>query len=197
MKQDFMKLDGSASSTESALDQIESLADSFGFDSRDAAFARLLAEEAVNAFSSIIGVNSGSMWVEMKGDDFDIHLKSNAELNSDNRENLINLSKNKKNTPKKGIIGKLASFIDYIASDSAIGENPFMFYNISDESISLAASLLPSDAAYWSMKKEQKKQEEKNELTDIEQSIIERFADDIIVSIALKDIEIVIKKIRK
>jgi hypothetical protein len=197
MKSGVWKLDGSLSSTEVALDQIEEQADGFGFDSKDAAFARLLAEEAINAFSSIINVNEGSIWVETKEADFEIHLKASAEISPDHRENLIELSKAKKNTPRKGIIGRITSFIDYVASDMAVGEDPFMIYGMSEEMVSFASALAPTGAMLWSMKHFQKKQKEKDELSEIEKSIIERFADDIIVSIALKTIELIIKKTKR
>lgn len=197
MKSDIMKLDGNLASTEDTLDEVEKLASFFGFDTRDSAFARLLAEEGINAFSTLIGINHGSLWVETVEKNFEIHLTVNAQLNSDNRENLINLSKSKKNTPRKGIIGKIASFIDYVASDMAIGENPFVFSDMADEMVSYAGMMASPDMVFWSLQKEQKKIAEKNELTDIERSIIERFADDIFVSIALKNIELTIKKTKK
>lgn len=198
MKSNTLELDGTLESTEIALNKIEELADQFGFDSKDAAFARLLAEEAIQAFSTIIGVNQGTMWVETKEEsqpeEFEIHLKSSAELTQEERENLIQLSKEKKNTPRKGILGKIASFVDYLASDMAIGEDPFMVYNMSDDMVSFSAAMAPTGVVLWSMKETEKKRKEKDELSSIEQSIIERFADDIIVSIALKKIELIIKK---
>ena len=199
MKKDFLMLDGCIATEERALDGVEQGAISFGFDEKDAAFARLLAEEAINAFSSLIGVNSGTVWVEEKEDDFEIHLEGNADLGSDERKKLIELSKNKKNTARKGILGKISSFIDYIASDSVVGENPFIFYEMSNDMVIYSSVITPSGKAAWSMKDEDKvKAEEKDEvLTDIEKSIIEKFADDIIVSIALKKIELIIKKTKK
>jgi len=53
------------------------------------------------------------------------------------------------------------------------------------------------DMIYWSLQKNKRVEEEKGEGVDIERSIIEKFADDIVVSIALKNIEIIIKKTKK
>ncbi len=199
MKKDVLNLDGSLATEEKALDGVEQGALSFGFDEKDAAFARLLAEEAIAAFSALIGVKSGQMWVEEKEKDFEIHLEGNADLGAEERNKLIELSKNKKNTARKGILGKISSFIDYIASDSVVGENPFIFYEMSNDMVIYSSVITPSGKAAWSMKDEdQEKIEEKDEvLTDIEKSIIEKFADDIIVSIALKKIELIIKKTKK
>ena len=199
MKKDYLKLDGSIATEEKALDGVEQGAVSFGFDEKDAAFARLLAEEAINAFSSLIGVNSGTLWVEEKDNDFEIHLEASADIDSEERKRLIELSKNKKNTARKGIMAKISSFIDYIASDSVVGENPFIFYEMSNDMVIYSSVITPTGKAAWSMKDEDKeKVEEKDEvLTDIEKSIIEKFADDIIVSIALKKIELTIKKSKK
>ena len=105
----------------------------------------------------------------------------------------MDLSKAKKITPKKGILGKISQFINFVATDMAAGDNPFMFTNSSDEMISYTAMMVSSDVAYWSMKK----QEEKSEIADIERSIIERFADDIVVTVSLKNIELIIKKSKK
>ncbi|MFP4462101.1 MAG: hypothetical protein ACLFQE_07875 [Thermotogota bacterium] len=198
MKKDVLKLDGSAATEEKALDGVEQRALSFGFDEKDAAFARLLAEEAINAFSLLIGVKSGYMWIEEKENDFEIHLEGNADLGSQERNRLIELSKNKKNTARKGILGKISSFIDYIASDSVVGENPFIFYEMSNDMVIYSSVITPSGKAAWTMQDDEKVPEENDKaLKDIEKSIIEKFADDIIVSIALKKIELIIKKTKK
>lgn len=201
MKSDIMYIDGNPDSTEKALDYIEKLAGFFGFDNKDAAFARLLAEEGISAFSSIIGINKGSLWVETKDKDFEIHLKGNAALKHEERDNIISLSKNKKNTPKKGIIGKIANLIDFIASDAIAGEDPFMIYNMYPEVGSYYMDMVCPDMVSWSMmeqqKNENKEKKEEDELAGIERSIIEKFADDIIVTIVLKNIELIIKKTLK
>lgn len=197
MKCDIIKLDGDSSNKEKALDHVEESAISFGFDDRDAAFSRLLAEEGISAFSSVIGANEVSVWVETKEKDFEIHLKGDAAISCEDREELISLSKNKANTPKKGILGKIASLIDYIASDRTMGEDPFYIYSMYPEIGAHSIDMICPDMISWSMQKEQKKKEKKCGITDIEKSIIERFADDIIVSIALKDIELIIKKTKK
>lgn len=193
MKSDVFKLDGTIEATENALDKVESFGGYFGFDVKDSAFSRLLAEEGINSLSTLLGVNEGTLWVETIDKDFEIHIKTSTQLSPDKRDSLIDLSKAKKFTPKKGILGKISQFINFVATDMASGDNPFMFTNSSDEMISYTAMMVSSDVAYWSMKKE----EEKSEMADVERSIIERFADDIVVSVALKNIEIIIKKTKK
>jgi hypothetical protein len=197
MKSDSFKLDGTLPATEVALDKVEMLAEYFGFDPKDVAFCRLLAEEAINSFASLLGINTGTLWVETTEKDFEVHLKTNAQLSTDKREELIDLSKSKKNTAKKGIIGKISRLVDYIATDMVVGENPFIFSNMADEMLSYSAIMASPDIIYWSLQKDKAKLEQKDEGSDIERSIIERFADDIVVSIALKNIEIVIKKTKK
>ncbi len=197
MKSDIFKLDGSAALTEQALDKVEMLAAYFGFDEKDVAFSRLLAEEAINAFASLLGINTGLLWVETTDTDFGVHLKTNAQLSTDQREELIDLSKAKKNTAKKGILGKISRLVDYMATDMVVGENPFIFSNMADEMLSYSAIMASPDMIYWSLQKNKRVEEEKDEGADIERSIIEKFADDIVVSIALKNIEIAIKKSKK
>ncbi|HOX65527.1 MAG TPA: hypothetical protein PLB79_06910, partial [Thermotogota bacterium] len=125
MKSDIFQLDGSALLTEQALDKVEKLAIYFGFDDKDVAFSRLLAEEGINALESLLGINKGSLWVETTDKDFEVHLKANAQLSTDQREELIDLSKAKRNTPKKGILGRISRLVDFIATDMVVGENPF------------------------------------------------------------------------
>jgi len=197
MKSDIFKLDGSAPLTEHALDKVEMLATYFGFDEKDVAFSRLLAEEAINAFASLLGINTGLLWVETTDRDFEVHLKTSAQLSTDKREELIDLSKAKKNTAKKGILGKISRLVDYVATDMVVGENPFIFSNMADEMLSYSAIMASPDMIYWSLQKNKRVEEEKGEGVDIERSIIEKFADDIVVSIALKNIEIIIKKTKK
>ncbi|HPE41495.1 MAG TPA: hypothetical protein PKZ34_00265 [Thermotogota bacterium] len=102
MKSDIFKLDGSAPLTEHALDKVEMLAAYFGFDEKDVAFSRLLAEEAINAFASLLGINTGLLWVETTDRDFEVHLKTSAQLSTDKREELIDLSKAKRIRLRKG-----------------------------------------------------------------------------------------------
>ncbi len=194
MKPDIFNIDDDIETKIKALDHVESKARDFGFLDKDARTARLLAEEALGAFSSIIGVNRGHIWVETKDCDFEIHLKASADLTGEERENLINLSREKKNTPKKGIIGKIASLIDYLASDTLIGEDPFMILSMYPEVGSYNITMMSPDLACWSMQEEQEKRKESSGCSDIEKSILEGFADDIVVSIAFKDIELIIRK---
>ena len=197
MNSDIFQLDGSALLTEQALDKVEKLAIYFGFDDKDVAFSRLLAEEGINALESLLGINKGSLWVETTDKDFEVHLKANAQLSTDQREELIDLSKAKRNTPKKGILGRISRLVDFIATDMVVGENPFIFSNMADEMLSYSAIMASPDMIYWSLQKTKRIEEEKGEGADIERSIIEKFADDIVVSIALKSIEITIKKSKK
>jgi hypothetical protein len=68
---------------------------------------------------------------------------------------------------------------------------------MADEMLSYSAIMASPDMIYWSLQKNKRVEEEKGEGVDIERSIIEKFADDIVVSIALKNIEIIIKKTKK
>ena len=64
----------------------------------------LLAEELFGMLRSISGVLEADYWVEYEGKSFEIHLKSNVELNDDLRKAFLAVSSSGENSAAKGFI---------------------------------------------------------------------------------------------
>ncbi|ATW25802.1 hypothetical protein [Candidatus Formimonas warabiya] len=188
MKSDVLKLDGTIELNEKAFVKVEALANYYGFDSRDVLIVRLLAEEGTKAISNILRFNNGELWVETSDKDFDIHIKVNTFLEENQKKDFIAMSKDKTNTPKKGILGRISMIMDEIFFGAGMQATGCCY--------DLSCSVIPY---YWSMSESwnsDKKEDKsiKDEFEGIEQSIIEKFATDINVTVLTNNAELVIKK---
>lgn len=157
---------------------------------------RLLAEELFEMIPSVLEFSSGEFWIECENKKFELHtsLKPTDLLTMEKREEILKVSSSGKNAAAKGIMAKIklaATFmmIEYESNpdlsfagssffDEGLGVNPYF---------SLSS---------WSLTQYRKKaQEEKGEKWDeLEKSIIANIADDVIVGIQGKQVDIIVKK---
>lgn len=195
MKSDIFKLDGTIELNEKALDKVEALGSYHGFDPRDVLIVRLLAEEGIKAFSNILKLNKGEFWVETNDKDFDIHIKVNTIIYNKQKQDIIEMSKNKTNTPRKGILGKISMIMDSIIYVEGMDNVVFSMSNMGSMGGIGQGDQYPY---YWAMSQavdvDSKPEDEEDELAGIEQTIIEKFATDIIVTVLTDNAELVIKK---
>lgn len=192
MKSDILKLDGTIESNEKAFDKVEALAGYFGFDLRDILIVRLLAEEGTKAISNILQFNNGQLWVDTDDKDFDIHIKVNTFLKENQKKEIIAMSKDKINTPQKGILGRISMIMDDIFWGAGIQANA-CYYGLSHDVIPSGYTYYWSMSESWNSGKKEDKPI-KDEFEGIEQSIIEKFANDIIVTVLTNNAELIIKK---
>lgn len=195
MKSDIFKIDDTIELNEKVLDKMEALANYHGFDARDVLIVRLLAEEGIRAVSNILEFNDGELWIETKDNDFDIYIKVNTFLEENQKKDIIELSKSKINTPRKGILGKISMIMDEIFLGGNINVG---YYNLSSSGIN--AIFIGSESGYfWAMNEidipeKKNNMHKKDDLYGIEQTIIEKFATNIIVTALTTSAELVIKK---
>ena len=160
---------------------------------KEALRLRLLSEELVCMLPELLDYSDGKFWIESDNKKFEIHvsLSPNSSLTMDKRENLIALSSDGKNAAAKGILTKIklaAQFmlIDYeYVSTVSSGFYSFGF----DNGISIDTSL-------WSLNNYKNKVEKANEeeWDELEKSIIAQLADDVLVGVQEKKVEIIVKK---
>lgn len=198
MKSDIFKLDGTIELNEKALDRVEALANYHEFDARDVLIVRLLAEEGIKAVSNILKLNNGELWVETNDKDFDIHIKVKTIIYNKQKQDIIEISKGKVNTPKKGILGKISMMMDSIIYVEGLNDVVFNMDNMGNMSNIGSIGKNGQYEYYWAMSKaaelDSESEEENDELAGIEQTIIEKFATDIIVTVLTDNAELVIKK---
>ncbi len=197
MKSDICLLTKNDSDTlKKVLAETEKAAEYSSLDKKESGRLRLLAEELFEMIPSVLQFSSGEFWIESEGKKFEIHtsLKPTELLTIEKREEILKVSTSGKNAAAKGIMSKIrlaATFmmIEYENNsdltlsgasffDDGLGINPYF---------SLSS---------WSLEQYRKKiQDEKGEKWDeLEKSIIANIADDVIVGIQGKQVDIIIKK---
>ena len=152
---------------------------------------RLLCEELVNMLPFIISDFNGEFWMENQGNDYELCVRVSVEnMDFDTRERLIKVSKRNKNAAVVGISGKIRAVFDYMAMG---GSDP-----MTSPAGRYGFSTNIDFSQIWSLKqyRDSVKNDEKenNEWDEFEKSIIAKIADDVIVGVQGKSVNIIIKK---
>ncbi len=153
---------------------------------------RLLAEEQIAITAEVLKTFSGQFWLENDGPDYELHLLALAPIGLEELDTFVDLSTAKNNTYPKGMKGRISAVID--AFLIAQGESAALGMGISD----MMGGFIPSpDSMIWSMRRYQQdapEQAKDEELEGIEKSIIDRYADDVVVTVRSNKVELVVKK---
>lgn len=178
-------------STGKVLDEVEKTALYCGLDNKGISTARLLAEEMISMTKGILEKCAGTMWVDTTNETFEIHLIAKAGIDYNAKEEFIAASKAKKNTAPKGLFGKIGFVFEGLVLGATFDPNvyPDLAYGFSSAT---------NEMAMWSMSTyyATAPKETQNNDVDIERTIIEKFADDVIVTVKSNWVEMtVIKKI--
>lgn len=197
MKSDVCAITRDESSIASILNEAEKAASYSNLDKKQTMRLRLLAEELVGMLPELLTFSSGEFWIESDNSTFELHtlLSPDEAMNSANREKILSVSKSGKNLAASGIMNKIklaAQFmmIDYNDAVSTTGmEYEFFSMGMGDPQIMKSAYA-------WSLQKYRVKSEEKKDEAwdELEKSIIANIADDVLVSLNGKSVEIIVKK---
>lgn len=197
MKSDVCAITRDESSIASILNEAEKAASYSKLDKKQTMRLRLLAEELVGMLPELLTFSSGEFWIESDNSTFELHTLLNPDeaMNSANREKILSVSKSGKNLAASGIMNKIklaAQFmmIDYNDAVSTTGmEYEFFSMGMGDPQIMKSAYA-------WSLQKYRVKSEEKKDEAwdELEKSIIANIADDVLVSLNGKSVEIIVKK---
>ena len=207
MKSNICKLNKDLTCIEMVLDEVEKVTTYNGLEDKKALRLRLLAEELCGMLPGLIQNFSGKFWAENDGDDYELHVELKADdMNIDLRDELISVSKSGKNAAAKGVMGKIRAVAETMllaAFDSTLPpplpEGEFydsygfnMGFGYIDPVIACETGYVYS----WSLFNYKTAVEEKEEdaYAELERSIVAKLADDIIVGVRGKNVEIVVKK---
>ena len=205
MKSNICKLNKDLSCLESVLSEVEKVTEYNGLEAKKALRIRLLAEELCGMLPGLVENFSGAFWAENEGDIYELHVELKAgDMNLDLRDELISVSKSGKNAAAKGIMGKIRAVAETMllaATDSSIAPPANEFYDYNgfnmgfgyiDPEIAITSGYIYS----WSLFNYKTAVEEKKEeaYDELERSIVAKLADDIIVGVRGKNVEIVVKK---
>ena len=196
MKSNVCKIEKGTKDLDAILKESEKVAEYNGLTHKQALQLRLLCEEIDGMLPYIIDDFEGKLWIDFEDGICKVNVSIQIpEFNTDKKEELIGIAKNKKNAAAVGIVGKIRDAIENFFLD----ETAMEAWTLSAESYGLATgysevadySYLWRLEEYRSYVKKEKKEEEWDEL---EKSVIASVADDITVGVKGKSAEIVIIK---
>ena len=205
MKSNICKLNEDLTCLKAVLSEVEKVTTYNGLEDKKALRLRLLAEELCGMLPGLIENFNGEFWAENDGDDYELHVELKADdMNIDLRDELISVSKSGQNAAAKGVMGKIRAVAETMllaASDPTLQALPvggfydYHGYNMGfgyiDPTIAIETGYIYS----WSLFNYKTAVEEKeDEYAELERSIVAKLADDIIVGVRGKNVEIVVKK---
>ncbi|HAG04715.1 MAG TPA: hypothetical protein DCG28_04665 [Lachnospiraceae bacterium] len=195
MKTDIVELNKENDFLNEAIEQTEKAAKYGELDSKQTIRLRLLTEELLNMLPEMLEYCKGEFWVENEKKEYTLCVNVTLDdiLDAD-RDMLMSVSTSGKNAAAVGIMGKIRAvtemmLVDYI---NAQAENPYNFYSMGME---------PDMYNYvnaWTLEQYRRSAQEKEEnhavWDELEKSIIANLADDVIVGIIGKKVDIKVKK---
>ena len=205
MKSNICKLNKDLTCLEAVLAEVEKVTTYNALEDKKALRLRLLAEELCGMLPGLVENFNGEFWAENEGDNYELHVELKADdMSIDLRDELISVSKSGKNAAAKGIMGKIRAVAETMllaASDPTLQALPageFYDYHGYNMGFGYIAPEMEAELGCiytWSLFNYKTAVEDKeDEYAELERSIVAKLADDIIVGVRGKNVEIVVKK---
>jgi hypothetical protein len=196
MKSNVHKIEKGHRDLDAILKESEMVADYNHFTHKQALQLRLICEEMDGMLPKIIDDFKGEFWIEYENGECKVNLSVElAEFTAAKKKELISVAKNKKNAAAMGIVGKIRSLIEDCFLDNETTQYYDMssgFYHMATEySVGIDHSYLWSLGQYKTTVKKENREEAWDEL---EKSIIASIADDVIVGVKGRQVNITIIK---
>ncbi len=173
---------------ENIFEKIKVSADAWNLSKKNANTLRLLGEEMVGMTENLIDVTDLDFSVKSDGKCFELCLSAKANISPEKKSEFVAAASSKKNESEKGFKGKLKSiFENLFYGDSALASSGIGMY----------AGSMGAYQAMWSLDsymKNASESERKKDSDGLEKSILENFADDIIIGATTEKIEMIVKK---
>ena len=191
MKTDVFELTQDKQNLDIMLNEAEKAAAYSGLDKKQTIRLRLLAEELIGMLPELLEYIKGEFWIESENKNFELHLSATLDdIFAADREKLLSISTSGKNAAAKGVMGKVRSvfetmLIDYV---TAYNENYTTYYTMG------MVSEPPYYSSAWSLVKYKEAEKNEDEWDELEKSIIANLADDVVVGIKGKKVDIIVKK---
>lgn len=179
---------------ERVLEEVEKTACYRGLEHREFLQLRLLAEELTGMTAGLVGHYEAEFWIETQGRAFALHMALRVKMDEETKERLLRVATSGKNEAERSLMGKLRGFLESCAwnyddlchycSENGIQAMEGMY----------AGCSLSGGQPVWSLKRYARSVQEGKEWDELEQSIVAKLADDILVTIRRDRTEIVVKK---
>ena len=165
-----------------------------GFDKKQTLQLRLICEEIDGMLPNIIDDFDGEFWIEYENGECKVNVCIDIpELTASKKDELIKLSKDKKNAATVGIVGKIRSVIENLFLNKGTF-NTFDMATLFNAGVEYSVGI--ESTCSWSLKKYKKAVSEENtkDWDELEKSIISNLADDVIVGVKGKRANIIVVK---
>lgn len=191
--------------TVEALDEVECFCKDQMYSGKETLRTRLLAEELLGMVKGIIGDGEyeAAFWIEGTGKQCELHVTAKARVDSDKKEKLMSVSSSGENMAARGIMGKIRQVVEgylngYEQMDQyyAAGGGVMPYTAMGVMSGSMMGSMMMQT---WSLQTyigavQERKDENQDVWDELEKSIIASLADDVLVGVQNKKVEIIVKK---
>lgn len=174
------------------LEETEKVAQYNELSDKDSLSLRLLAEELVGMLPFITSDFDGEFWIVNDGSYYELCVRVFVEsMDVATRDRLIDVSKDNRNSSASGVFGKLRAIFDYMTMASNAG--------IISPAGKFGMATNIDFSQMWSMREYEKSVKEKNgestaKWDELERSILNKIADDVIVGVKGQNVTIIIKK---
>lgn len=188
-------LEGFPDDKERALEVVESYARQEKFSHKSSLHLRLLAEEFLGMLDGILEIQDGNFWLERGKDGYEIHLKAKALVPERAEAVLVQVSSTGVNEAYRGVLGKMKKALDIMMAAKE-EHSAAALVDMGTEDDEYWGFTDTEDYSEWSYSsyKEESDVQKKAELWDeLELSVLERLADDIVVSVRPDSVDIVVK----
>lgn len=197
MKSNVCELSQNTAELSVILEETEKVAAYTELDKKQTSRLRLLAEELIGMIPELLEYGSGKFWIENEGKNFSLHVSVTPSgfVDAEKRKELLAVSTSGKNAAAVGIMNKIRiaaqlMLIDY-AEVATATPTVHEFYESGMTTIPLFIDNSWSLEVY---RKAMKQKEKKEAWDELEKSIIANIADDVLVGIQGKQIDIIVKK---
>ena len=194
MKSNVCKIENGTNDLKAILKESNKVAVFNNFNKKQTLQLSLICEELDGMLPYLVEDFSGDFWIEYEDGVCKVNASINIpDFNSIKKEELIAISKNKKNAAAVGIVGKIRNLLeDFFLSNGDVDYVPLS--SVHPLSVGYCETV---DYSYlWTLNQYRMtiEEEKKEDWDELEKSIIANLADDVIVGVKGKKANIVIVK---
>ena len=197
MKSNICVIERGGLGLENVLSEVEKVTDYSGMQKKEALRLRLLAEELVGMLSELVKNFEGRFWIQNNENKYELHAELSVEtLSIEKKEALIAVSANKKNAAAKSFMGKIRDIVQNMLLHSeeswqdGVADIDYLYdYNTADVHYVYAWTL-----DHYAKQQKERLFDSSEEWDQLEKSIVAKLADDVVVGVRGKKVEIIIKK---
>lgn len=193
MKSNVFKIENGINDLNVFLKETEKVACYNDFNHKQTLHLRLLCEELDGMLPKLLGGFFGETWIEVENGVCKINVSVEIDgINTGRREELISISKNKKNSIANGIVGKIRAAVESLFLDvDFIG--PYDM-SLSGAEYITTQSFYSTHSRCWSLGQYKNSIDNLEAKDELEKSVIASLADDVVVGIKGRSVDIIIIK---